>query len=1096
MGPRRRLALAFLCAAAAIPAAALGAPGVGTVGTETGITSNGRQLDPVGRMTALGAFPTGGALTPDGRFYWAVDAGRGENFVRIIDVETGAIRQTMQIPGGYVGVAFAPDGKRAYVSGEPAEGDQPPDAKGTGGDVIHVYDVSLADGSATEVQPIQVPAGTRDGQAARDELPPASGVNAWPESLAVSPDGDHLVVALGQADQAAIIDLRSGNGTLANVGRYPYGVAIDPTRQRAYVTNERDGTVSVIAIPDGHTIATIDVGGPKLAGYPHPEGLATDPTRDRLYVAVTDRDLVSVIDTKSLQRVRTVGVGRPEAAIGSAPVNVAVSPEGETLYAALAGEDAVVAIALEQRPTVAELGDPGRYLAVRPVRRIGRYRHKLARAKEVRERRSRGASDRVKLRAHARFRERKAALKRRYLHGAPRRACAGPTLRQDRRYGKAVLRAYDRRDRRRERARRIRDRDRRRAALRTANRSFRRSTRALRSGLPKLTDCPPLGTIPGKKAFSTLGRFPTAAYTTDVEVTSDGEQLVWLAAKGLGTGPNPSYESIKELLKGRAGVLPRPTDEEMAALTPRANRAVVPADSEPAPAGTPIVGPGGGPSGQIKHVFYIVRENRSYDQIFGAEPRGEGDPSLQLFDDNGVPGPAGGVTPNAHAISRQFALYDHVFANSEESTAGHKITAGGYANDYIQRYSFTNRGRKGNPDIFPIGTPPNGFIFDQAVRQGVGFRVYGELGAGNQPFADDGRPTYGAVQSNTDPAYPSQVQGTCRSPIPYPPGTPNSVRCTADAGAVGTTAGAPATQSRVRTFANQFQSQLASGTVPAFNYLILFNDHTDGTSPGVYTPRADVADNDLALGQVVQLVSQSSIWEDSAIFVVEDDSQDGADHVDAHRMPAFVISPYAKRGGQVISRRYDHYSFLRTIELILGLDPLSINDALATPLYDAFISGGEQPDVEGTRYTAIQPEVSLTETNRANAPNAALSAALPFDQTDLVPQRISDQILWQSVYGAESTPPPPGPGYSPLERERAVGTMRRFRAGRSVRRYLLAGGERGDEERLDVTAGILSRGLGISREEALRRLGAEGETAGRGEGDDDADAAVAGEDGG
>lgn len=163
------------------------------------------------------------------------------------------------------------------------------------------------------------------------------------------------------------------------------------------------------------------------------------------------------------------------------------------------------------------------------------------------------------------------------------------------------------------------------------------------------------------------------------------------------------------------------------------------------------------------------------------------------------------------------------------------------------------------------------------------------------------------------------------------------------------------------------------------------------------------------------------LWKNSAIFVVEDDSQDGADHVDAHRMPAFVMSPYAKHGGQVISTRYDHYSFLRTIELILGLNPLSINDALATPLYDAFISGGEQPDVEGTRYAAIQPEVSLTETNPANAPNAALSAALPFDQADLVPQRISDRILWQSVYGPDSDPPVPGPEFSPLERARGRG---------------------------------------------------------------------------
>jgi hypothetical protein len=451
----------------------------------------------------------------------------------------------------------------------------------------------------------------------------------------------------------------------------------------------------------------------------------------------------------------------------------------------------------------------------------------------------------------------------------------------------------------------------------------------------------------------------------------------------------------------------------------------------------------GGPSDKIRYVFYVVRENRTYDQIFGSDPRGRGDPRFQLFDDNDVPGPAGGVTPNAHALSRQFSLMDNVYANSEESTVGHKITAGGYANDYTQRYVHTNRGRKGNPDIFPIGIPPNAFIFDQAVRQSLSFRVYGELGAGNQPFSDDGRPTYEGVLAGTDPAYPSQVFGTCRPAVPFPDGTPLAARCTADAGEVGSTAGAPALQSRVRTFAAQFSQQVASGTVPRFNYLILFNDHTDGTTPGVYTPKANMADNDLALGQVVELISQSSIWEQSAIFVLEDDSQDGIDSVDAHRIPAFVISAWARRGGVTLSTRYDQYSFLRTAELILGLRPLSINDALATPLYDAFT---EQPDVEGTRYRAIQPQQSLTEVNPADAPLARLSAALPWDRADHVPQRLADRILWQSVYGADSRPPPPGPNASPLERARATGALERFRSGRSVRAWLLREGEEEEAE--------------------------------------------------
>ena len=192
MSPARRaLVTAVLIAAVAIPAAAQETPG-----PDSSLTGNGRQLQPAGRMTPVGAFPTGGAITPDGRFYWAVDAGRGATAVRVIDIATGAVKQTLPIPGGYVGIAFAPDGKRAYVSGEPGDGDFGKGLKGAGGDVIHVFDVDPATGAATEIDPIALP-DARDGAAAQDELPQASAVNAWPEGLDVTPDGKHLVVALG-----------------------------------------------------------------------------------------------------------------------------------------------------------------------------------------------------------------------------------------------------------------------------------------------------------------------------------------------------------------------------------------------------------------------------------------------------------------------------------------------------------------------------------------------------------------------------------------------------------------------------------------------------------------------------------------------------------------------------------------------------------------------------------------------------------------------------------------------------------------------------------------------------------------------------------
>jgi DNA-binding beta-propeller fold protein YncE len=940
----------------------------------TGLTGNGRQLDPAGRLTPTGTFPLAGAISPDGKSYWTVDGGRHTAYVHVVDLKTGSERQRLPIPGGNMGIAFASDGRHAYVSGLAGEDEDQRTLKGPDGDVIHVYEIA-ADGTANEQAPISLPDG-RDGAAAQDNLPPASGVKSWPQGLALTPDGKTLVVVLGQADQVAVVDLATRKADLVDVGRYPYAVAIDPRRPRAYVTSERDGTVEVLDLKSRAQIGSIPVAG----AYSHPEGLAVDPRRDLLYVAVTDRDLMAVVDLAALKLERTVDIGRPEAGVGVAPVAVALARDGRTAYVSDAGEDAVAAVALEDRPA-----RPVRIAIPRSVRSIRRYRRAIK---------------------HVHSRRRRARLQRRLLYGRVSRGCAGPTVGQDRRAARKIVRAPTRR-----RARR-------------ARRSF-----------PGVLRC--TGVRFGAKAFTVIGRIPTASYTTDVDVSPDGRHLVWLAARGVGSGPNASPPiGIDYLNQGAAGVLPVPTDRRLARLTRRADRAVVPSNAQDPPPNTPVRS--GGP---IEHVFYVVKENRTYDQVMGDDPRGEGDPSLVLFGDNGSAPPGGGVTPNVHALAREFPLLDNVYANSEESTMGHKVTAGAYANDYTQRKVAAGRSRKGDPDIFAIGVPPRAFVFDQAARQGVSFRAYGELGAGNQPFANDGRDTFATVAANTDYAYPSQVQGTCRSPVTAGAPLPNSARCTADsADLVSTTSGhstsgPPNAQSRMRVFQTEFDAQVASGTVPRFNYLILFNDHTDGTTPGTYTPQANVADNDLAVGQLVELISHSPIWSSSAVFVLEDDSQDGIDHVDAHRIPAFVASPYARRHA-VVHTRYDQYSFLRTAEIIAGLKPLSLNDSLATPLYDAFISGSEKPEVEGTRFLAIQPGQSLTAVNPDNAPSASLSMQLPWDVTDTVPQRIADQILWRSVHGAGSTPPPAGPNASDEERARATGAMARYRAGRDLREFL------------------------------------------------------------
>jgi hypothetical protein len=213
----------------------------------------------------------------------------------------------------------------------------------------------------------------------------------------------------------------------------------------------------------------------------------------------------------------------------------------------------------------------------------------------------------------------------------------------------------------------------------------------------------------------------------------------------------------------------------------------------------------------------------------------------------------------------------------------------------------------------------------------------------------------------------------------------------------------PASESRALCFEARLAAQLATNSVPAFNYMVLSNDHTRVLDPSAYTPQAMVADNDYGLGQIVQTIAHSSIWSSSAIFVIEDDSQDGADHVDAHRIPALVISPYAKQGA-VVHTRYDFASVIRSMELIIGMRPLSLFDATATPMYDAFSGQPSNP----APFDAIAPKVNLLATNPANTAAASASARLP-SGTDQIPQAVMDRLLWQAVHGAGATPPPPGP---------------------------------------------------------------------------------------
>jgi DNA-binding beta-propeller fold protein YncE len=540
------------------------------------------------------------------------------------------------------------------------------------------------------------------------------------------------------------------------------------------------------------------------------------------------------------------------------------------------------------------------------------------------------------------------------------------------------------------------------------------------------------------KRWQLLGRVPVASYPTAAMTTPQRNpakrKLVWVAAKGLGVGPNEiapgepapvspanslndevdgngyRYYYLPELVQGMSGITRFPSDARLARLTPRAAQQIRPSNSTEPPEETPLTA-----DGPIKHVFYIVRENRTYDQILGDEPRGDGDPNLTVFGKR--------VTPNIHALVQRFPLLDHVYANSEASIDGHFWTSAGAVSDYVVKAwhaNYADRDRPYDFGVYSVSWPAAGFLFDQAEEQGISWFNYGEAVAGTVPLNDLDR----TAEENAQVV--AKFGKSDLGPLTPGPQPPAPAPCfTNDAGTgvnvlnmqeVYDSSRPPGanplnTESRFQCFEQRFNQQLSSDSLPAFNYITYANDHTEGTTPGRRTPDAMVAANDLAVGETVDLISHSPIWDSSLILVVEDDSQDGADHVDAHRMPALAISPWTKRG-KVDHTRYDFLSFIRTMELVIGMKPLNLFDATAVPMYksfDADASDNSEP------YDAITPDIDLTATNTASSPAAKLSDRLPLEVLDQVPQRVLDRILWKYRYGADAQPPPPGPNASGLD---------------------------------------------------------------------------------
>src|SRR3954464_5909186 len=372
MRPRLLAALLALALLAGAGIAVAQLADDGRIGPERRLLGNGRQLNPYGKLAALGNFPTGGRATPNGRFFWTVSTGRGAHDIRIVSVRTGKVLQTLPLPGASGGIAMDPQRPRVYVSGVHDSSHKleqsPPGTPGADGDVVHVFSYSTRFGVAQFERVIKVP--PPSNAPTPQNFPPTNTKKiAWPDRLAVSPDGKRLLVPLNLADAAAIVDTGSGAVRYVQTGDYPYGAAILPDGKTGLVSNEAPGTVSVVDLDAGTKVKDIQVG----AHLSHPEAIAIDPKEPRAYVTVTNSDQVAVIDTKALKVERTLSVERPEG-LGAAPVDAAVTPDGGHLLVADQGTDE---IAVFQLPGVRLPGEPRSAKAKKRTRHQSkRHRHR------------------------------------------------------------------------------------------------------------------------------------------------------------------------------------------------------------------------------------------------------------------------------------------------------------------------------------------------------------------------------------------------------------------------------------------------------------------------------------------------------------------------------------------------------------------------------------------------------------------------------------------------------------------------------------------------------------------------------------------------
>lgn len=474
-----------------------------------------------------------------------------------------------------------------------------------------------------------------------------------------------------------------------------------------------------------------------------------------------------------------------------------------------------------------------------------------------------------------------------------------------------------------------------------------------------------------------LGFIPTGRYPSALALTRDESKLLIGTAKGLQDQPNADGSKLSEAkdedggiphvyigdqLTGTLSIVDVPNQQQLDQYSAKVR------ENRPEP-----INPGLS-SQQIKdrlaalkkihHVVYIIKENRTYDQILGDIAKANGDPRLTMFGEK--------VTPNEHALVNTFALFDNLYCDGEVSQVGHQWTDAAYAGDYTQKeWIFSYSGRKEIESDTRLTSSPGGYIWQNAKRHGKSARIYGEY----LEWQEDHGSAKGEVKRD-----------------------PEKFGCSAAFEKVFARGGRDTEKAKV--FLDEMHQAEQTGSWPSLMVMALNEDHTRGLSPGAFTPQADVASNDQGVGMVIDGISHSKFWNDTAIFIIQDDAQDGPDHVDAHRTTGYFISPYVARG-IVDSTQYSTTSMLHTMEIILDLPPLSQYDAHALPMLGAVTS---VPDF--TPYTLIPPKIDLNKRNPKKGELARRSLKLDFSDLDCADPDELNAILWASLKPGIPMPAP------------------------------------------------------------------------------------------